>query len=46
MAGSVGTDNPGDAEHDFFTAGIGAALGPVNTSITAAYIWDFKYDFS
>ena len=46
LAGSVGTDKVGDLEHQFATAGIGAALGPVNTSITAAYIWDSNNDFS
>ena len=45
LAGSVGTDNIGDEDHQFATAGIGAALGPVNTSITAAYIWDSNSDF-
>jgi hypothetical protein len=46
LAGSVGTDNVGDEDHQFATAGIGAALGPVNTSITAAYIFDSNQDFS
>ena len=31
--------------HDFITAGIGATLGPVNASVTYAYIWDANSDF-
>ena len=46
LAGSIGTDHIGDLNHQFATAGIGAALGPVNTSITGAYIWDSNSDFS
>ena len=46
LAGSVGTNHLGNLEHQFATAGIGAALGPVNTSITGAYIWDSNNDFS
>jgi predicted porin len=46
LAGSVGTDHVGDIEHQFATAGIGYGFGPVNTSITGAYIWDSNNDFS
>jgi outer membrane protein OmpU len=46
LGGSVGTDTVGDQDHQFMTAGIGAALGPVNTSVTYAYIWDSNNDFS
>jgi hypothetical protein len=45
LAGSVGEDNLGELRHDFMTAGIGAALGPVNASVTYAYIWDANSDF-
>ena len=45
LAGSVGTDNLGDAQRNFFTAGIGAALGPVNTSLTYGQIFDANSDF-
>jgi len=46
LAGSVGTDNVGDTDHQFATAGIGYGIGPVNTSVTAAYIFDSNDDFS
>ena len=45
LAGSVGHDKLGDAQRDFFTAGIGAALGPVNTSLTYGQIFDANSDF-
>src|SRR3712207_6548395 len=45
LAGSVATDNVGDARHDFFTAGIGASLGPANTSVTYGQIFDTNDDF-
>ena len=45
LAGSVGTDNPGDGTREFFTAGIGAALGPVNTSITYGQIFSTNSAF-
>jgi outer membrane protein OmpU len=34
LGGGYGTQKFGNAEKDFFNAGIGAALGPVNTSVT------------
>jgi outer membrane protein OmpU len=46
LAGSVATDNVGDTERNFFTAGIGAALGPVNTSVTYGQIFDANEEFS
>ena len=46
LAGSVGTDHVGDEDHQFATAGIGYGYGPVNASITAAYIFDSNNDFS
>ena len=45
VAGSVGIDNLGDIEHKFMTAGIAYGFGPVNTSLTYAYIWDSNNDF-
>jgi outer membrane protein OmpU len=45
IGGNVATDNVGDTEHKFFTAGIGAALGPVNTSVTYGQIFDANGDF-
>lgn len=45
LAGSVGIDNLGDVQHKFMTAGIGYGFGPVNTSITYAWIWDSNNDF-
>jgi predicted porin len=45
LAGSVATDNVGDTTRNFFTAGIGAALGPVNTSVTYGQIFDTNADF-
>ena len=35
----------GDAERDFFNAGIGARLGPVNVSVTYGQIFDSDIDF-
>ena len=46
LAGSVGTNTLGNLDHRFATAGIGYGFGPVNTSITAAYIFDSNNDFS
>ena len=46
LAGGVGTDHVGDFDHQFATAGIGYGFGPLNTSITAAYIFDSNNDFS
>ena len=45
LGGSVGTDDVGDAERNFFTAGIGYGLGPLNTSITYGTIFDTNTDF-
>ncbi len=45
IAGSVGSDNPGDAQRNFFTAGIAYGFGPVNTSITYGQIFDANSDF-
>ena len=46
VAGSVGYDKIGDENHQFATGGIGYGFGPVNTSITGAYIWDSNNDFT
>src|SRR3954452_7553502 len=46
LAGSAGTDNVGATDPQFATAGIAYGIGPVNTSITAAYIFDSNDDFS
>ena len=46
VAAGVGTDHLGDQDHQFMTAGIGYGYGPVNTSITYAWIWDCNDDFS
>ena len=46
VAAGVGTDHLGDQDHQFMTAGIGYGYGPVNTSITYAWIWDSNNDFS
>ena len=46
LAGSVFTNHLGELEHQFATAGIGYGFGPVNTSVTAAYIFDSNNDFS
>ena len=45
LAGSIANDEVGDTTRKFFTAGIGAALGPVNTSITYGQIFDTNSDF-
>ena len=45
LGGSVGHDEVGETERDFFTAGIGFGFGPVNTSITYGQIFDTNYDF-
>jgi hypothetical protein len=45
LGGSVGTDNPGDGERNFFTAGIGYGFGPLNTSITYGQIFDANSEF-
>ena len=44
-AGSVAHDEVGDTQRDFSTAGIGATLGPVNTSITYGQIFNTNSDF-
>jgi outer membrane protein OmpU len=45
LAGSVATDNVGDTERNFFTAGIGYGFGALNTSITYGQIFDANADF-
>ena len=45
LGGSVGHDEVGETQRDFFTAGIGATLGPVNTSITYGQIFNTNSDF-
>ncbi len=45
VGGSVGHDEVGETQRDFFTAGIGAALGPVNTSLTYGQIFNTNSDF-
>ena len=45
IAGSIATDNVGDQDHQFFTAGIGYGFGPINTSITYGQIFDANADF-
>jgi hypothetical protein len=45
LAGSVGSDNPGNITRDFYTAGIAVALGPVNTSLTYGQIFNTNSDF-
>ena len=39
------TDNAGEAQRNFATAGIGYAFGPVNTSLTYGAIFDANSDF-
>ena len=46
LAGSIGTDTLGNQDEQFATAGIGYGFGPVNTSITAAYIFDSNNNFA
>ena len=45
VGGSVGHDEVGETQRDFSTAGIGLALGPVNTSITYGQIFNTNSDF-
>ena len=45
LGGSVAHDEVGETQRDFFTAGIGATLGPVNTSITYGQIFNTNSDF-
>jgi hypothetical protein len=45
LAGSVGSDNPGNAQRNFATAGIGYSFGPINTSLTYGAIFDANSDF-
>ena len=45
LAGSYGYNEVGEQKNQFVTAGIGAALGPVNTSITAGKVIDTNSDF-
>lgn len=40
LAGSVARQEVGNAEKDFATACIGLALGPVNTSVSAGYVFN------
>lgn len=46
VAASVGTDHLGDQQHEFMTAGIGYAYGPLSASVTYAWIWRSNDDFS
>jgi outer membrane protein OmpU len=45
LGGAIGHDEVGETKRDFFNAGIGAALGPVNTSITYGQIFSTNSDF-
>ena len=45
LGGSVATQEVGDTRKSFFTAGIGATLGPVNTSVTYGKIFDNNNDY-
>ncbi len=45
LAGSIATDNVGDSERNFFTAGIGYGYGPLNASISYGQIFDANADF-
>ncbi|MGE3739590.1 MAG: porin [Geminicoccaceae bacterium] len=45
LGGAIGHDEVGETTRDFFNAGIGAALGPVNTSITYGQIFNTNSDF-
>jgi predicted porin len=45
LAGGYGYNKVGDIKNQFFTAGIGAALGPVNTSVTYGQMLDTNSDF-
>jgi predicted porin len=40
LAGSFADEKVGDADRNWFTAGIGAALGPVNTSVNYSQMLD------
>ena len=45
LAGSYGYNEVGEQKNQFVTAGIGAALGPVNTSVTYARLIDTNSDY-
>ncbi len=45
LAGSYGYNEVGDLKNQFITAGIGASLGPVNTSVTYGQMIDTNGDF-
>ena len=45
IAGSIATDNVGDTERNFFTAGVGYDFGDFDTSITYGQIFDANADF-
>jgi outer membrane protein OmpU len=45
LAGSYGYNEVGEQTNQFITAGIGAALGPVNTSVTYARLIDTNSDY-
>ena len=45
LAGSYGYNEVGEQTNQFVTAGIGAALGPVNTSVTYGRLIDTNSDF-
>ena len=45
LGGSIANDAVGDTTRQFFTAGIAAALGPVNASVTYGQIFHTNQDF-
>jgi predicted porin len=45
VAGSVATNNVGDLTNNFMTAGVGYGFGPVDVSLTYAWIFDANNDF-
>ena len=45
LGGSVGHDEVGETQRDFFTAGIGGDFGPIGTSITYGQIFNTNTDF-
>ena len=45
LGGSVGHDEVGETQRDFFTAGIGFDFGPVGTSLTYGQIFNTNSDF-
>ena len=45
VAGNVASDNVGDTEKEFFTAGIAFGFGPVNASVTYGQIFNTNADY-